>query len=63
MVLLDTEAPGTSSENFSEDADDGTISLQSFSVVDCLGQVLQRDYKNTMMTSFHDFGIRNFHVL
>ena len=27
------------------------ISLQSFSSVDCLGQVLQRDYKNTMMTS------------
>ena len=27
------------------------ISLQSFSSVDCLGQVLQRDHKNTMMTS------------
>ena len=27
------------------------INLQSFSVVDCLGQVLQRDYKNTIMTS------------
>ena len=27
------------------------ISLQSFSSIDCLGQVLQRDYKNTMMTS------------
>ena len=27
------------------------ISLQSFSAVDSLGQVLQRDYKNTMMTS------------
>ena len=26
------------------------ISLQSFSSVDCLGQVLQRDHKNTMMT-------------
>ena len=37
------------------------ISLQSFSVVDCLGQVLQRDYKNTIMdvimTPVHDFGI------
>ena len=39
------------------------ISLQSFTAVDCLGQVLQRDYKNTMMTSFHIFGIRNFHIL
>ena len=27
------------------------ISLESFSAVDCLDQVLQRDYKNTMMTS------------
>ena len=27
------------------------IALQSFSAVECLGQVLQRDYKNTMMTS------------
>ena len=27
------------------------IILQSFSPADCLGQVLQRDYKNTMMTS------------
>ena len=27
------------------------ISLQSVNAVDCLGQVLQRDYKNTMMTS------------
>ena len=41
------------------------ISLHCFSAVDCLGQVLQRDYKNTnddvIMTSFHDFGILNFH--
>ena len=40
------------------------ISLQSFNSVDCLGQVLQRDYKNTMkvfiMTSFHIFGNQNF---
>ena len=28
-----------------------TISLQRFSSVDCLGQVLQRGHKNTMMTS------------
>ena len=28
------------------------ISLQSFNAVEFLGQVLQRDYKNTMMTSF-----------
>ena len=27
------------------------ISLQSFSSVDCLDQVLQRDYKSTIMTS------------
>ena len=27
------------------------ISLQSFNSVGCMGQVLQRDYKNTMMTS------------
>ena len=27
------------------------ISLQSFSSVDCLDQVLQRDHKNTMMMS------------
>ena len=26
------------------------ISLRGFSDVDCLGQVLQRDYKNTMTT-------------
>ena len=28
------------------------ISLQSFSSVDCLGQVFQRDYKNKIMTSW-----------
>ena len=41
------------------------ISLQSFSAVDCLGQVLERDYESIMMilTSFYDFGIRNFHIL
>ena len=39
------------------------ISLQGFSAVDCLGQVLQRDYENIMMTSFYDFGFRNFHIL
>ena len=39
------------------------ISLGSVSAVDCLGQVLQRDYKNTIMTSFYNFGIRNFHIL
>ena len=39
------------------------ISLQSFSSVDCLAQVLQRDYKNTMMTSFHNFGIQHFNIL
>ena len=42
------------------------ISLQSFNSVDCLGQVLQRDYKHNddvIMTSFHDFGIQNFNVL
>ena len=36
------------------------VSLQSFSVVGCLDQVLQRDYKNdddVIMTSFHEFGI------
>ena len=27
------------------------ISLQKFSSVDCLGQVLQRNHKNTIMTS------------
>ena len=39
------------------------ISLQSFNAVDCLGQVLQRDYKNNddvIMTSFHIFGISKF---
>ena len=36
------------------------ISLQTFSAVGCLDQVLQRDYKNTMMTSFHDLGFRIF---
>ena len=25
--------------------------MQSFNAVDCLGQVLQKDYKNTVMTS------------
>ena len=29
------------------------ISLQSFNAVNCLGQVLQRDYRYTMMTSFY----------
>ena len=41
------------------------ISLQSFNAVDCMGQVLQRDYKNNddvIMISFHIFGIRNFHI-
>ena len=33
-----------------------TKGLQSFNAVDCLGQVLQRDYKNKMMTSFHILG-------
>ena len=28
------------------------IILQSFSAVDCLGQVLQKDYENKMMTFF-----------
>ena len=32
------------------------ISLQGFNAVDFLGQVLQRDYKNTMMMSFHSLG-------
>ena len=31
------------------------ISMQSFNPVDCLGQVLQRDYRNTMMMLFHIF--------
>ena len=28
-----------------------SVSLQSFNAVNCLDQVLQRDYQNTMMTS------------
>ena len=44
-----------------------TISLQSFSAVDCLGQALQMEYKthnnDVIMTSSHDFGIQNFHTL
>ena len=35
------------------------ISLQSFSALDFLGQVLQRNYKNNddvIVTSFHEFG-------
>ena len=39
------------------------ISLQSFNAVDCLGQVLQRDYKNNddvIMTSFLGFEISTF---
>ena len=43
------------------------ISLKSFNAVDCVGQVLQKDYKkhndDVIMTSFHIFVIRNFHVL
>ena len=39
------------------------INQQSFSSVDCLGQVLQRNHKNTKMTSFHTFGIQNFNIL
>ena len=42
------------------------ISLQSFSAADCLGQLLQRDYKNNydvIMTSFHDFGIQDLRTL
>ena len=39
----------------------------SVSAVDCLGQVLQRDIQkhndDVIMTSFHDFGTRNFHIL
>ena len=30
------------------------IKLQSFNAVDCLGQVLKRDCKDTMMTSLYD---------
>ena len=39
------------------------ISLQSFNAVNCLGQVLQRDYKNTMMTSlWHHFILLGFEI-
>ena len=41
--------------------------MQSFNAADFMGQVLQRDYKkhndDVIMTSFHIFGIRNFHIL
>ena len=44
-----------------------SISLQSFSSIDCLGQGFQRDYKkhndDVIMTSFHTFGIQNFDIL
>ena len=43
-----------------------TEGYQSFSVVDCLGQVLQMDYKHnddSIMTSLYTSSIRNFYIL
>ena len=46
MVLLDTGTPGTSRENFSEDADDGTRTFLS-----CIAQWLEHSVCNRGVAS------------